>query len=167
MDRGRRQVLIFDTDSEESWFVPENEKVPDTVKNRIEKKLIRKIRTREIGHYRMKMLATATAAACVLSVAIFMHEQVYTIRKISSLEKTLAANSAEIPHYIKNQNKILIMNSFISWTDLVDEFSRSDQELETFVPSYLQNNMPLTRRFKATIISYLKESQIATQIKHP
>lgn len=157
----------LDPDSNDSWFKPVSGQMPEEMKESILESVSREMKQEPAPNRTpvLTMLLRITAAACLALIVVFTYEQVYTLKKITRLEDRICQTGNKEINSFKSQNKLLIINSFVSWSDIKQLGAQpSENSLLELFPSIVKKNIQKDQHLKSRVSQYLKDYQLAIKI---
>ena len=160
---------IPDIESTTPWLPISEEGMPDEMKKEISdfvsKAMQEKIKITEP----FRLMIRLVGAACLALFLLFSFEQYHTLRKINQLENRIAEITGDSPVQLRTQNELLIINSFVSWSEIKSlGLSAADPNIENqLLPPYLKTNFFGDNELKEKFSKYLREFQLATKIYIP
>ncbi len=171
MDTGRRIDInhLPPEESNEPWFSGHDKAMPEKMRKEISEEL-QKVMLQQTGKAPiLRSLIRLAGAACLVLFLVFTYEQYHTLIKINQLEARIAKKTGKTPVQTRSQDKLLIINSFISYSDLQKLNIYSDfQNLQAeFLPPFFNSNWFGDKELKLKFSKYLREMQLATKIYMP
>jgi len=160
---------IPDIESNTPWLPLSKEGMPEVMKNKISLNVSKVMKKQLNRPEPLRLLIRLAGAACFVLFLVYSFEQFNTIHKISLLENRIAEIKGNTQMDFKAHNELLIINSFISWSDIkAMKLSPSDQSIENqIIPSYLKSNLFGDKELKEKFSKYLRDLQLATKIYIP
>ncbi|MCK5821586.1 MAG: hypothetical protein KAH17_06865 [Bacteroidales bacterium] len=161
--------IIPDIESTTPWLPANKTGMPEQMKNDILMNLSKVTQGQIKKPKPLRLIINLASAACLLLFLVYSFEQYNTLNKISQLETRIAEITGDSPVQLRTQNELLIINSFVSWSEISSlRLSPTDPSIENqLLPSYLKANLFGDRELKEKFSKYLREFQLATKIYIP
>lgn len=160
---------IPDIESTTPWLLLTEEGMPEEMKKEISMSVSKVIQDQIKRPEPFHLMIRLVGAACLFLFLLYSFEQYHTLHKISQLENRIAKITGDTPVQIRTQDELLIINSFVSWSEIRSlGLSPSDPSIEDqLLPSYLRSNLFGDKELKEKFSKYLREFQLATKIYMP
>ncbi|MEA1876430.1 MAG: hypothetical protein U9N86_06165 [Bacteroidota bacterium] len=158
-----------DIESTTPWLALSEEGMPEEMNKEISVSVSKVLQNQIKKPEPLRLMVRLVGAACLALFLLYSFEQYNTLHKISQLENRIAEITGDTPVQFRTQNELLIINSFVSWSEIKSlGISPSDPDFENqLLPSYLKTNLFGDRELKAKFSKYIREFQLATKIYIP